>query len=84
VRSVRIETHVAGVPDALVTEVPVSGHAFSGMAHLVAGRRNTVIVTGSDGRLRGSAHRVLDVAEPDGEPEPTVTPRSGFLDGRHR
>jgi hypothetical protein len=84
VRSVRIETHVAGLPDAFVAEVPVSGHAFAGVARLVPGRRNTVIVTGSDGRLLGSAHRVLDVAQSDGEPEPTAASRSGSLDGRDR
>jgi hypothetical protein len=84
VRSVRIETHVAGRPDALVAEVPVGGHAFAGVARLVPGRRNTIIVTGSDGRLLGSAHRVLEVAESDGEPEPTAAARSGFLDGRDR
>jgi hypothetical protein len=81
VRSVRIETHAAGVPDPLVVEVPVVGHAFSGTALLIAGRRNTVIVTGSDGRLLGSAHRVLEVVVPDEEPE-LRAPRSAFLDGR--
>jgi hypothetical protein len=57
-----------------VADVPVVGHAFSGVALLSAGRRNTVIVTGSDGRLVGSAHRVLEVAEPAGEPGPPETP----------
>jgi len=81
VRSVRIETHAAGVPDPFVVEVPVVGHAFSGTALLSPGRRNTVIVTGSDGRLRGSAHRVLEVVVPDGEPEAMAPPSAG-LDGR--